>query len=49
MRSDRKAKQVKRSPLEIHAANLVWMPYRPERDVLIDPLTGRAFLLSLLG
>jgi hypothetical protein len=47
--SDRRAKQLKQSPLEIHAARLVWMPYRQERDNLIDPFTGRAFALSLLG
>lgn len=47
--SDRKAKQLKRAPLEVHATNLVWMPYRQERDALIDPFTSRAFLTSLLG
>jgi hypothetical protein len=47
--SDRKAKQLKKTPLQVHAANLVWMPYRQERDALIDPFTKRAFLSSLLG
>ena len=47
--SDRTARQLKQTPLEVHAASLVWMPYRHAHDALIDPFSGRAFAVSLLG
>lgn len=47
--SDRIARQLARTPLEVHSAQLRWIPYRQQRDTLVDPFTGRGFLLSLLS
>lgn len=46
--SDRNAKRLRKTPLRVDTSKLVWIPYRRERDTLIDPFTGRAFSLSLL-
>jgi DNA-directed RNA polymerase subunit RPC12/RpoP len=48
-RSDRIAKQLASTPLQVHSARLVWIPFRQQGDVLIDPFTARAFSQSLLS
>lgn len=47
--SDRYAKRLRKTPLRVGASKLVWIPYRNERDTLIDPFTGRAFTVALCG
>lgn len=49
MTSDRNAKRLRKTPLRVDASKLVWIPYRQERDTLIDPFTSRAFTVSLCG